>query len=82
MYKKLLLTLKNDRHDTVLIVEIHNNVKNITVSFLKVPKGTDLGFYLGRYSANTTEDNIISDILKRLRIEKPIGYYFIREEYL
>lgn len=67
----------------VFIVEIHNNPpKNIKVNFLKLPIGTDLGFYMGRYSAATTEEYIISDILQRLGIEKALGYYFIREEHL
>jgi len=40
-----------------------------------------LGFYTGRYANDTTEETIISDILKRLEIDKNSGYYFIREEH-
>lgn len=81
-YKKLVLTLKDERHAVIFIVEIQNDApKSIKVNFLKLPIGTDLGFYIGRYANDTTEETIISDILKRLDIDKNSGHYFIREEY-
>lgn len=81
-YRKLLLTLKDERHDVIFIVEIHNDAaKSIKVNFIKLPFGVDLGFFTGRYANGTAEETIISDILKRLGIEKNSGHYFIREEY-
>ncbi len=72
----------DERHTVIFIVEIHNDAaKNIKVNFIKQPVGTDLGFYTGRYANGTAEKTIISDILKRLGIEKNSGHYFIREEY-
>ncbi len=81
-YKKLVLTLKDERHAVIFIVEIQNNApRSIKANFLKLPIGVDLGFYTGRYANDTTEETIISDILKRLEIDKNSGYYFIREEH-
>jgi hypothetical protein len=81
-YKKLVLTLKDERHSVIFIVEIQNDApKSIKVNFLKLPIGADLGFYIGRYANDTTEEIIISDILKRLDIDKNSGNYFIGEEY-
>ncbi len=81
-YKKLVLTLKDERHEVIFIVEIQNNAsRKIKANFLKLPIGIDLGFYTGRYAYDTNEETIISDILKRLEIDKKSGDYFIREEY-
>ncbi len=82
-YKKLVLTLKNERHIEMFIVEIQNNApKSIIANFLKLPNGIDLGFYIGKYASDTTEEAIISDILKAIGIDKNSGHYFIREEHL
>lgn len=80
--KKLVLTLKNERHEDIFIVEVQNNAPGrIKANFLKLPIGANLEFYTGRYSNDTTEETIISDILKRLEIKKKSGHYFIREEH-
>ncbi len=72
----------DERHGAIFIVEIKNDApKSIKANFIKLPIGTDLGFYTGRYANDTAEETIISDILKRLGIEKNSGHYFIREEH-
>lgn len=82
-YKKLVLTLKNERHEVIFIAEIQNNApRSIKANFLKLPIGVDLGFYTGRYTNDATEETIISDILKRLEIDKKSEYYFMREEHV
>lgn len=81
-YKKVVLTLMNESHAVIFIVEIKNNAPRSTkANFLKLPIGVYLEFYTGRYANDTTVETIISDILKRLKIDKKFGYYFIREEY-
>lgn len=72
----------NERQEVIFIVEIQNKAPGkIKANFIKLPIGANLELYTGRYANNTPEETIISDILKRLEINKKSGYYFIREEY-
>lgn len=61
----------DERHTVIFIIKIKNNApKSVNASFIKLPLDVDLGFYSERYANDIPEEAVISDIFKRLGIEK------------